>query len=87
MPTKLRRHTLTETADLAAAIDTAARKWPDESRTQLLARLARERGEQLRLEDEERLERKRRAWEEAAGMFDGVYLPNELEVLRRDWPE
>ena len=40
VPTTRPRHFVTETDDLAVALDEAARRWPDLSRAQLLVRLA-----------------------------------------------
>jgi hypothetical protein len=40
MPTTRPRHFVTETDDLAEALDEAARRWPNLSRAQLLVRLA-----------------------------------------------
>jgi len=40
MPTARPRHLITETGDVAAALDIAAALWPDLSRPQLLVKLA-----------------------------------------------
>lgn len=89
MPTARPRHTLTETDELAAAIDEAARRWPEDasSRSRLLLRLVK--AGQLALDAEREGQRKRRlaAVERTAGGLTGVYPPGYLEQLRREWPE
>lgn len=88
MPTTRPRHTLTETDELAAALDEAARRWPEDadSRSRLLLRLI-EAGQQAL--DEERKRRRRRrlaAVERTAGALTGVYPSGYLEQLRGEWP-
>lgn len=39
MPTVRPRHQITETDDIAAALDLAAQQWPDDSRSDLMRRL------------------------------------------------
>jgi hypothetical protein len=88
MPTTKPRHTLTETEDLAAALDAAARRWPGDagSRTRLLLRLV-EAGERaINSEHELDLARRRAAVERTAGALTGVYAPGSLEQLRDEWP-
>jgi hypothetical protein len=88
MPTTKPRHTVTETADLAAALDAAARRWPEDagSRTRLLLRLV-EAGEQtINREHELDLARRRAAVERTAGALTGVYARGSLEELRDEWP-
>jgi hypothetical protein len=88
MPTTKPRHTVTETEDLAAALDAAARRWPEDagSRTRLLLRLV-EAGEQtINREHELDLARRRAAVERTAGALTGVYARGSLEELRDEWP-
>lgn len=86
MATTRPRHTITETDDVAAALDVAAERWPGESRAELLRRLVAE--GQRALEETratrraERLEAVRRT----SGMVQGVYRRDELARLREDWP-
>lgn len=88
MPTTRPRHTLTETDELAAALDEAARRWPENarSRSRLLLRLI-EAGHQA-ISKEHEGERRRRlaAIERTHGQFRGVYGPGYLERLRDEWP-
>lgn len=76
---------MTETDQVAAALDAAARRWPDLSRAMLLARLAVEGEHALAVGDE----RRRDAWSEVVqqhrGAVTGTYGEGYLEGLRRDW--
>lgn len=83
MPTTRPRHFVTETDDLAAALDLAAHRWPDLTRSQLLVRLALAAAEPLA--EQERLARRREAVIRHSGTFD--YPSDYLERLREDWPE
>lgn len=89
MPTARPRLTVTETDDLAAALDAAARRWPEDkgSRSRLLLRLVEQGRASLDAERGARLARRRAAVRRTAGVLKGVYRPNELEELRKDWPE
>ncbi len=88
MPTTRPRHQVTETEEIARAIDEAARRWPEEaSRARLLARLVAEGHRALLREDEVRRERRRAVVRETAGAGAGWYGPGHLERLREDWPE
>jgi hypothetical protein len=86
MPTSRPRHTLTETDELAAALDAAARRWPDDaaSRSRLLLRLV-EAGARA-IDEEHRHARRRAAVDRTHGQFRGVYGPGYLERLRDEWP-
>lgn len=89
VPTTKPRHTLTETDELAAALDAAARRWPEDagSRPRLLLRLV-EAGERaISQEREQERTRRRAAVEHTAGALTGVYPPGYLERLRDEWPE
>ena len=88
MPTTRPRHTLTETDDLAAALDAAARRWPEDasSRSRLLLRLV-DAGQRAIGEDGERERAHRRAAvDRTHGQFSGVYGPEYLDRLRDEWP-
>lgn len=85
MPTTRPRHMITETDDLAAALDAAAAAWPDVSRPQLLVKLAIAAAEPLAAEA--RRARRLAAIDRIeAGEFDGLYAPDYMEKLREDWP-
>jgi histidinol-phosphate/aromatic aminotransferase/cobyric acid decarboxylase-like protein len=87
MPTARSRHFVTETDEVAEALDRAAERWPGLSRSQLLVRLVMEadRAAQERLEA--RRQRRREAIAELSGSLTGVYEPGYLDTLRQDWPE
>jgi hypothetical protein len=89
VPTTKPRHTLTETDELAAALDAAARRWPEdaESRSRLLLRLVQAGGRAISEERDRELARRRSAIERTAGALTGVYPPDYLARLRNDWPE
>ena len=89
MPTSRPRHTITEGEAVAAAIADAARRWPldEATRSRLALRLLEEGGAIIRAQEQARIEERRRAVAETAGMFTGLYPPGYLEELRKDWPE
>ena len=85
MPTKRHRLLVTETDELAAALDDAARLWPELSRARLLARLATE--GQRALHDGAASERRVAGVRQSAGSVAAVWPLNARERLRREWPE
>jgi glutathione S-transferase len=89
MPTTRPRHVITETDEIARALDEAARRWPEDSgnRSRLLARLVRE-GYQVVIRQRERETRARRdAVARTSGALTGAYGEGYLAALRQDWPE
>lgn len=86
MPTTRPRHFVTETDDLANALDSAARRWPGLSRPQLLVRLALEGGRVTGMAQEERRQRRLAAVRQHSGVLTGVYEPDYLHKLRDEWP-
>ena len=83
MPTSKPRYTVTDTGALSKQLDEAQRRWPDtRNRKDLLLRLVAAGRKAIAREAEERAA----AINETAGMFTGVYRPDELERLRDDWP-
>lgn len=88
VPTARPRHTLTETDELAAALDEATRRWPEDagSRSRLLLRLV-EAGRDAAGTDRERMRARRRAAiERTHGQFRGLYGEGYLQSLRDEWP-
>lgn len=88
MPTTRPRHLVTETDELARALDDAALQWPADSgsRAKLLLHLVYEGHRALISEREHHAAARRDAVTSTAGALTGVYGPNYLEELRRDWP-
>lgn len=88
MPTTRPRHTLTETDELAAALEEAAKRWPEErSPRRLLLRLVDEGYRALRDESRMRVARRRNAIQRTSGAFTDVYPDGYLAQLRDEWPE
>lgn len=87
MPTERRRHTITETEDIARALDDAARHWPDErgKRSRLLLRLVRAGHEAIGGEREDDAARRREAIRSTSGVLTGAYPEGYLARLRDDW--
>lgn len=87
MPTTRPRHFVTETDELADALDDAARRYPGLSRPQLLVRLALEGHHAVQKTRDARRRRRLEAIRNYSGSLAGVYGPDYLERLREDWPE
>jgi hypothetical protein len=88
MPTSRPRHTVTETQEVAQALDRAAHHWPEDAskRGQLLLHLVQMGSRALAdVADDDRL-RRQAAVERTAGALTGVYPPDYLKRLRDDWP-
>jgi hypothetical protein len=83
VPTTRTRHFITESDQLAAALDGAALRWPELSRAQLLVRLALLGSDR----DEERRARRRAALQAYSGSVKAAYPPGYLKELREEWPE
>ncbi len=86
MPTTRPRHLVTETDDLARALDAAASRWPDLSRAQLLVRLALEGHHAAQRAHDERRDHRLAALREHSGILTGAYGPDYLHHLREEWP-
>lgn len=86
MPTTRPRHFVTETDELAEALDANASRWPGLSRAQLLVRLALEGHHAAQHAVDEQRERRLAALRRHSGMLAGAYPPDHLEQLREEWP-
>lgn len=86
MPTTRPRHFVTETDDLAQALDAAESRWPGLSRPQILVRLALEGHRAAQLEHAENRRRRLAALHEHSGMLTGAYGQGYLKRLREEWP-
>jgi hypothetical protein len=87
MPTTRSRHQVTETDELAAALDEAAALWPGLSRGQLITRLALEGHRAIVIRQRSHRNDRLEALKRHSGALTGVYPPGHLESLREDWPE
>jgi hypothetical protein len=84
VPTTRPRYTLTDTGVLREHLDEAQRRWPEvRNRKELLLRLAEAGRKAIAREADER----KTAIARTAGVFTGIYRPDELKRLREDWPE
>ena len=86
MPTARPRHFVTETDELAGALDAAAARWPGLSRSQLLVRLALEGDRAARHGHDERRRRRLAAVHRNSGILTGAYGADYLRRLRDEWP-
>ena len=86
MPTTRPRHLVTETDELARALDAAAERWPGLSRPQLLVRLALEADVADRRARENRRQRRLAAVRRHSGVLTGTYGPDYLAGFRDEWP-
>lgn len=88
MPTARARHLITETDQVAKALDDAARRWPDDrgSRARLLLHLVQEGHQALLDEAAKRREARIAAIRRTSGSLTGSYDFGYLEQLREDWP-
>lgn len=83
MPTHRLRHTVTETPQIAGAIDNAARLWPDaaENRALLVKRLVIIGGKALEHNEEERERVRAEEIRKGLGAASGVFPPNARQRL------
>jgi hypothetical protein len=78
---------ITETDEVAAALDAAAQRWPEVgSRRELLLRLVEQGRSVIEHDRAEEVERRRTAIRHTSGTLTGVFEPGYLERLRDDWP-
>jgi hypothetical protein len=76
---------VTETDELAAALDVAATRYPGLSRAQLLTRLALEGHGAARHAQEDRRQQRLDTLRAHSGTLTGAYGPRYLEQLRQEW--
>lgn len=86
MPTTRPRHFVTETDDLAEALNAAASRWPGLSRAQLLVQLALEGHRAAQQVHDDRRRRRLDAVHQHSGILTGAYGPDYLERLHEEWP-
>lgn len=87
MPTTRPRHQVTETPDVAHALDVAARRWPERPRAKLLVDLVRLAGEVLEHEQLEHTQARRLALMASSGKYAEAFGAGYLDQLREDWPQ
>jgi len=89
VPTNHPRHAITETDDIADALEIARRTWPDlADKPGALLRQLILAGRNTLVHDSAEVVRQRlKAIEKTSGAMAGVFGADYLEVLRRDWPE
>ena len=86
MPTSRRRHQVTETPEVARAIDCASRHWPGMSRGQLIVRLVEAGAAALEGEDARERERRARLIAALGPKYAEFYPAGYLQEIRQDWP-
>ena len=84
MPTSRRRYQVTETDDVARALDEAAKRWPNEPRSRLIVRAITAGGNALAKDAE--LDIRLATLKRLQGSFPDDYGPDYLATLREDWP-
>jgi hypothetical protein len=86
MPTARPRYQVTETPDVARAIDRAARRWPGEPRSKLLLRLVDVGNQALEQDQAQEAQAHRAAVGASSGAYPDAFGPDYLSDLREDWP-
>jgi hypothetical protein len=86
VPTTRPRIMVTETDELAAALDAAAARYPGLSRAQLLTRLALEGHGAAQEAQGERRRHRLDVLRAHSGRLTGTYGPRYLDQLREEWP-
>ena len=88
VPTSRPRHTITETDEVARALDDAAEHWPEQggARGKLLLRLLREGHRAISTQRGREADRRREGIRRTSGALTGAYPDDYLSRLRDDWP-
>jgi hypothetical protein len=88
MPTTNRRHAITETDDIASALEVAAKTWPDlaDKPGALLRRLILLGRDTLAHDRVAADDAREQAIDATAGALAGAFGPEYLHELRKDWP-
>ncbi|MEI7519104.1 MAG: hypothetical protein WCJ98_11565 [Mycobacteriaceae bacterium] len=86
MPTSRPRYQVTETPEVARALDRAAKRWPGEPRSRLLVLLVEVAGDVLA--DDEHVDESshQSAVLACAGRYADAFDPDYLANVRADWP-
>ncbi|MDQ2788527.1 MAG: hypothetical protein DLM60_14965 [Pseudonocardiales bacterium] len=87
MPTARPRHQITETPDVAHALDLAARRWPSEPRSTLLLRLVHAGRIALEQGQNEMIHKRQDAIDASSGKYADAFSDDYLAELRQDWSE
>lgn len=87
MPTTRPRHQITETPEVAHALDVAARQWPHEPRAKLLLHLLRTGSAALEQQRSEADRGRLEAIDASSGKYSDAFGEGYLAELRREWPE
>ena len=89
MPTTRPRHMITETDDLASALDAADRMWPEcqGQRSALLRKLIDAGINVVTLSDDNAQRARQEAIHAAAGSMSGLWPKNWREQMRSEWPD
>lgn len=89
MPTAHRRHAVTETEDIAAALEVARNAWPElaDKPGALLRQLILAGEDAVQARMSRAGAERYRSIEQTSGVLTGVYGPGYLERIRQDWPE
>lgn len=77
---------MTETAEVARAIDRAAKRWPGEPRSKLLLRLVDAGSVALEHDQQREVQAHRTAVAASSGKYADAYGTDFLPELREDWP-
>lgn len=86
MPTIRPRYQVTETPEVAQALDRAAKRWPGEPRSKLLRRLIAVGGGILKHDECAEEGAHRAAVLASSGRYPDAFGPDYLAELRADWP-